>query len=248
MVQAEKLAVIGQLMAGVAHEVGTPLNVISGNAEYLMMDLREDDPRSEELKLIIAEAERIAGLIRQLLDFSRPRKPRLDQVDLNRLLREVFKLTEHQVSRGRIELEADFQPDLPSIQGDPHQLQQVFLNLFVNACQAMPGGGELTVSTRVSPEVHLVPRNGRSSVEVCFADTGCGIPEEHCSSIFEPFFSTKDAGKGTGLGLAICQGIVEDHGGVIEVESAVRGGSTFIVRLPVKVREEELCRAISSSW
>lgn len=258
MAQAEKLALIGQLTAGVAHEVGTPLNVVSGSAEYLLMDLPEGDPKAEELRVIIAETERIASLIRQLLDFSRPRKPRLEEVEVNRFLREIFKLTGHWVSKGQIRLKTDFPPDLSPLQGDPHQLQQLFLNLFVNACQAMPEGGELAVSTRISPEAHRLPGNGRSpdqtrgrlSVEIRFSDTGCGIPEEHLSRVFEPFFSTKDTGKGTGLGLAICRGIVEDHGGVIEVESVVQRGSTFIVRLPAKVKvqeEEELCPMTSQS-
>ncbi|MBI2876188.1 MAG: HAMP domain-containing protein [Candidatus Tectomicrobia bacterium] len=247
MVQAGKLAVIGQLMAGIAHEVGTPLNVVSGNAEYLLMDLPEGDPKAEELRVIIAETERIASLIRQLLDFSCPQRPQLKEIDLNRLLRGIFKLMEHQISKRQVRLEAHLQPDLPPIQGDPHQLQQVFLNLFVNACQAMPGGGTLTVSTRLSPEAQLLPENGGSLVETRFSDTGCGISQEHLSRIFEPFFTTKDPGKGIGLGLAICQGIIEDHGGTIGVESAVPQGSTFIVKLPVKV-EEEVCRTISRSW
>jgi len=235
--QAEKLAVVGQLAAGIAHQIGTPLNVISGSAEYLMMEWGTDRPRPQELEIIVAQTDRITKLIEQLLNFARPARMALQPLRLNDLMRDVLGLTEHQIAKGRIAIETDFQPDLPAITGDENQLEQAFLNIVVNAWHAMPMGGTLTIRTRSAPMADRPRRAGRAapaSVEVIIADTGIGIPAEHLPRIFDPFFSTKGVGKGTGLGLAITRRIVEDHQGIIEVVSEVGRGTTFTIQLPAE--------------
>ena len=235
--QAEKLAVVGQLAAGIAHQIGTPLNVISGSAEYLMMEWGEDRQRPKELEIIVAQTDRITKLIQQLLNFARPARMALQSLQLNDLLRDVLGLTEHQIAKERIVVKTDFQPVLPAITGDENQLEQAFLNLVINAWHAMPMGGSLTIQTRSAPLGDRVRRAGRSvptGVEVIIADTGIGIPAEHLPRIFDPFFSTKGVGKGTGLGLAIARRIVEDHHGIIEVVSEVGRGTTFTIGLPAE--------------
>ena len=234
--QAEKLAVVGQLAAGIAHQIGTPLNVISGSAEYLMMEWGTEGARPRELEIIIAQTDRITKLIQQLLNFARPARMALQPVKLNDLLREVLGLTEHQIAKERIAIKTELQPDLPAIAGDENQLEQAFLNIVINAWHAMPAGGTLTLRTRAAPPGDRPRRAGRVAsprVEVSIADTGVGIPAENLPRIFDPFFTTKGVGRGTGLGLAITRRIVEDHHGSIEVASEVGRGTIVTIRLPV---------------
>jgi signal transduction histidine kinase len=233
--QAEKLAVVGQLAAGIAHQIGTPLNVISGSAEYLMMEWGVEKPRPQELEIIIAQTDRITKLIQQLLNFARPARMELRALDLNDLLREVLVLTEHQIAKGQIGVETDLQANLPPTMGDANQLEQAFLNIVINAWHAMPEGGSLKLKTRLAPAGERHRRVGRPAsggIEAIIADTGTGIAPEHMPRIFDPFFSTKGVGKGTGLGLAISRRIVEDHHGSIEVASEVGRGTTFTIWLP----------------
>jgi PAS domain S-box-containing protein len=233
--QAEKLAVVGQLAAGIAHQIGTPLNVISGSAEYLMMEWGAEKPRPQELEIIIAQTDRITKLIQQLLNFARPARMELRPLDLSGLLREVLGLTEHQIAKGQISVETDLRAGLPPTVGDANQLEQALLNIVINAWHAMPGGGRLTLRTRPVPageRHHRVGRPATSGVEAIIADTGTGISPEHMLRIFDPFFSTKGVGKGTGLGLAISRRIVEDHHGSIDVASEVGQGTTFTIWLP----------------
>jgi PAS domain S-box-containing protein len=233
--QAEKLAVVGQLAAGIAHQIGTPLNVISGSAEYLMMEWGDEKPRPQELEIIIAQTDRITKLIQQLLNFARPARMELRSLDLNELLQGLLSLTEHQIAKGQIGVQTDFASDLPPIPGDANQLEQAFLNIVINAWHAMPDGGRLTLGTRAVPASERHRRVGRAAqagVEVVIRDTGTGIAPEHIERIFDPFFSTKGVGKGTGLGLAISRRIVEDHHGSIEVDSAIGRGTTFTIWLP----------------
>lgn len=235
--QAEKLAVVGQLAAGIAHQIGTPLNVISGSAEYLMMEWGTDRPRPRELEIIVAQTDRITKLIHQLLNFARPARMALQPVKLNDLLRDVLGLTEHPIAKERISIKTDLQDDLPAIAGDANQLEQAFLNIVINAWHAMPAGGTLALRTRSTPSVDRHRRAGRpapTAVEVIIADTGVGISPEHLPRIFDPFFSTKGVGRGTGLGLAITRRIVEDHHGTIGVKSEVGRGTTFTIRLPAE--------------
>jgi PAS domain S-box-containing protein len=237
--QAEKLAVVGQLAAGIAHQIGTPLNVISGSAEYLMMEWGPDRPRPQELEIIVAQTDRIARLIRQLLNFARPAHLELRPLDLNALLQEALELTEHQIAKGRIEIRTDLFPGLLPIAGDVNQLEQAFLNIIINAWHAMPQGGVLTLRTRPAPageRLRHVGDAGAPGVEAVIADTGVGISPEHLPRIFDPFFSTKGVGKGTGLGLAISRRIIEDHHGSIDVASEVGRGTAFTIWLPVGER------------
>jgi PAS domain S-box-containing protein len=234
--QAEKLAVVGQLAAGIAHQIGTPLNVISGSAEYLMMEWGAAQARPQELDIIVSQTDRITKLIRQLLNFARPARLELRELHLNDLLREVLALTEHQIAKEKIAIQAELQPDLPPLTGDANQLEQAFLNIIINAWHAMPDGGTLRLATRLLPTGERPRRAGRApapGIEVTISDTGTGIAAEHLGLIFDPFFSTKGVGKGTGLGLAISRRIVDDHHGVIEVESAVGRGTTFTIWLPI---------------
>ena len=224
--QTEKLSFIGQISAGIAHEIGTPLNIILGNAEYLMMDTKTGEKDYDELKMIIGETNRIAKLIQQLLDFARPKKMRSRAVDLNSEIQDVLQLLKSQIEKSSIELSLQLQESLPNVFGDASQLQEVFVNLIVNAIHSMEqAGGKLTISTSRKT-------NGDQSVEVIISDTGCGIPQENLQMIFNPFFTTKEVGKGTGLGLAITQRIVQDHKGMISVVSSVNHGTTFILNFP----------------
>lgn len=224
--QAEKLAAVGQLAAGIAHQIGTPLNVISGSAEYLMMEGGEKG-RMPELDVIVAQTERIAKLIQQLLNFARPARLQLEALDLNGLLQDVLGLAEPQIAKERIQVVSDLSPDLPKLRGDPNQLEQAFLNIVVNAWHAMSEGGILTITTRVKGQG--AGDRGGPAIEVTIADTGCGIPPENLDRIFDPFFSTKGVGKGTGLGLAISRRIIEDHGGRVRVASTPGRGTGFTV-------------------
>ncbi len=225
--QTEKLSFIGQISAGIAHEIGTPLNIILGNAEYLMMDMRFGERNYDELKMIVGETNRIAKLIQQLLDFARPKKMRAKAVDLNSEIENVLQLLKSQLDKSSIELSLKLQKNLPFVFGDAAQLQEVFVNLIVNSIHSMENGGKLVISTH--------HKNGQDEdlIEVIIADTGCGIPEENLPRIFNPFFTTKEVGKGTGLGLAITQRIVQDHKGAISVESKVDKGTSFKLNFPV---------------
>ncbi len=233
--QAEKLAVVGQLAAGIAHQIGTPLNVISGSAEYLMMEWGTEKQRPHELEIIVAQTDRITKLIQQLLNFARPTRMELEPLKLNDLLREVLGLAEHPIVRGQISVQTEFQEGLPLITGDGNQLEQALLNIVINAWHAMPDGGTLTLRTRAAPAPDRLRRSGRPAapgVEASIEDTGTGISPEHLPHIFDPFFSTKGVGKGTGLGLAISRRIVMDHHGSIEVASELGKGTRFTIWLP----------------
>jgi PAS domain S-box-containing protein len=230
--QAEKLAVVGQLAAGIAHQIGTPLNVISGSAEYLMMEFGADKNRPQELDIIVAQTDRITKLIQQLLNFARPARMAPAPLKLNDLVQEVLGLVQHQIAKEQVTVHAELDPDLPPIPGDAHQLEQAFLNIVINAWHAMPAGGTLTVATRGVDRPRKGGRPPRPGVQATIADTGTGIAPEHMDRIFDPFFTTKGVGKGTGLGLAISQRIVEDHRGTIAVATELGRGTTFTIWLP----------------
>ena len=233
--RADKLAATGQLAAGIAHEIGTPLNVISGSAELLKMDLEEADPKAAELKTIVEEVSRITGLVSQLLEFSRLEEPRREAVRVSELLPSVLQLLEPQLQKAGITVDVDLLESLPPIEGDGNQLHQVMLNLLMNAWQAMPDGGCLSVAARLAPDNAVQAGRGNAGQRIAIAvtDTGAGISRDHLGRIFEPFFTTKEVGTGTGLGLAIAQRIIENHGGQIAVNSSLDGGTTFTVTLPV---------------
>ena len=223
LIQSEKLASIGQLAAGVAHEINNPIGVMLGFSQVLLKRTAEDSPMHKPLATIEREGLRCKHIVESLLDFAHYSKPNLERADLNDLVEAALELTTHKATVTNIKTIKRYAPNLPQVLADQNRLQQVFLNILLNAYQAMPDGGELRIMTRqVNQEVHAV-----------FADTGIGIPPEHLNRIFDPFFTTKEVGEGTGLGLSISYGIVEQHGGTIEAKSKVDTGSTFTVKLPV---------------
>lgn len=224
---AERLALSGRIMAEVAHEVGTPLHSIAGHLELLRRDLPAEvlsEDLARRLAIIESQLTRVTEIIAQLLDLTRrsPRKP--GPVDLNRLIRDTVDLLRPNLATAGLSFKAALAPDLPIVQGDADQLQQVVLNLVTNAMDATPAGGCVEVATRPLP--------GERAVLVAVSDTGRGISPANSKLIFEPFFSMKDSGRGTGLGLFISDQIVRDHGGRIEVESEEGRGSLFRVLLP----------------
>jgi PAS domain S-box-containing protein len=220
--QAEKLAAIGQLAAGMAHEINNPLFVISGRLEMLLEQERISEKLKEDLGIINTQADRIRKLVDRLLKFSRQTTPKFEAININDSIEGVLPLLSYyKLPDAKIEMIKDFAKDLPPIKGDLNQLQEVFINLFLNAHQAMPQGGKLTVKTSNLQNQYA---------EVRISDTGCGIALQNLKNIFMPFFSTKKGG--TGLGLSICYNIIKNHNGSIDIESQVNKGTTFIIKLP----------------
>ncbi len=231
LIQTGKLAAIGQLAAGVSHELNNPLGGILGYSQFILEIGKEmNDKIPEELKSVFTyveyiekESQRCKTIVANLLRFSRSSEDDIAPLDVNRALEDTFTFTRHQLEINKVELVTSFAKNLPPVMGNEHRLQQVFTNLMINAQQAMAAGGKLTVST--------AKNNG--SVEIAFADTGCGIPKENMDKLFNPFFTTKSPGEGTGLGLSVTYGIIRDLGGEIEVDSKENKGATFKVKLPV---------------
>jgi signal transduction histidine kinase len=236
MKERDRLAAIGEMSAGLAHEIRNPLAAIKGAAQYL--DPKKLTPEDREfLEIMIEEVNRLDGVVTQFLDYSRPLKSSLSPTSVNEVVEKTFKLLMAQVPAG-IAVELELASWLPRVQADAEQLKQVFLNLALNAFQAMPGGGRLHVSTRVTRDELSFWREGARRtdvVEIRFRDTGPGIPEEARENVFVPFYTTKE--KGTGLGLAICQRIVKAHQGTIGVRSPPGAGAELLVSLP-GLREE----------
>jgi signal transduction histidine kinase len=224
--QAETLAVAGKLATAIAHEVGTPLNIISGRAEFVLRTATLDDAARKDLEVIVGQIERISGIIRALLDTVRPRPPEIVATSLAEVLERTLPLLRHPARRRQVTLQTPRGGDLPPLAADPGQLEQVLINLVLNALDATPAGGEVEVSARV------VTEHGRPGVAVSVRDTGPGIPSELTLRVFEPFFTTKPAGRGTGLGLAICRDIVRAHGGELRVENRGGEGATLTVWIP----------------
>lgn len=225
MKQAERLAAAGELAAGAAHEIRNPLTAIRGFVQLLQNTLEANDRRREMTSIIIDEVDRLDSIVKQLLMLSRPQVSQFGWVQLNELIDEVHALVYGETMLKEIDLKCGYDLLLPPIWADAYQLKQVFLNLIINAIQAMPGGGKLTITTHFLAE--------EKSVAVKVADTGCGIPADALDRIFDPFYTLKP--NGTGLGLAVARRMVEDHGGEIKVDSKVGGGSIFTIRLPIKL-------------
>lgn len=223
MRQTEKLSSLGLLAAGVAHEVNTPLAVISNYAQMLARQMGADDPRQVLVDKIVKQTFRASEIASNLLNFSRTSGAEFTEVDLNLVLQDALSLVRHSLTSSQIEAELLLDPELPPIQGNANRLQQVFLNLFLNARDAMPTGGRLEVATAAV----------NSHVEVQVSDSGHGIRPEHLNRVFDPFFTTKASGRGTGLGLAVSYGIVREHAGKVEVESSPGRGTTFRLEFPV---------------
>ncbi|MBV6395546.1 MAG: Adaptive-response sensory-kinase SasA [Anaerolineales bacterium] len=226
LVQAAKLAAVGEMAAGIAHELNNPLTTVTGFVELTLKDLPADAASRSDLELVLREATRARDVVRRLLDFSRQTESSRARLDLTEVLEDVLALTHHLIHTSGVDLVKDFGA-LPWISIDRNQMKQVFLNLIHNSLQAMPSGGELYLQSCVER------RDAREWVKVTVRDTGEGISAEHKKRLFEPFFTTKSERGGTGLGLSVSYGIVTDHGGVIDVESESGRGAAFIVWLPI---------------
>jgi signal transduction histidine kinase len=230
--QSEKLAALGQVAGAMAHQIGTPLNSISGYIQLMLQEGNLQSKDQDRLKIIESQLDRLADSIKKLLSFTRQPKPQLRPLDINEVLEELIHLSEPWLHARNIKLLSSFSSNLPPVLGDPMHLQTLFLNLIANALDAMPQGGQLTIRTRQVLSQTSLEKNG-GWVEISIADTGIGITEESKKRIFDPFFTTKKIGEGTGLGLAICEQIIEEHSGRLDVASEVGKGSTFFVRVPV---------------
>jgi two-component system NtrC family sensor kinase len=224
MTESKKLATLGQLAAGIAHEINNPLGGIVMYGHMLREDLKQPENK-ENVERICKEAERCKKIVKGLLDFARQTKPERTESNINLVLNEVMALLEQQAIFHNIDIIKEHKPGLPLVDVDVAQMQEVFMNLILNAAQSMEGKGTLTTLTRLSDD--------RNSVEIEIRDTGPGIPPENIDKIFEPFFTTKEVGRGTGLGLAIAYGIVERHHGRIWAESKLGEGTSFFVRIPI---------------
>jgi hypothetical protein len=228
LVQADKLSSIGLLAAGVAHEVNTPLAVISTYAQMLAKQISGDEQKAKLLEKIAKQTFRASEIVNSLLNFSRTGTTEFIDLDLNRVIRETATLIEHQLSKASVQTRLNLSDSLPKIRGNSGKLQQVFLNLFLNARDSMPEGGTLAVRTWTEA--------GFAHIEV--SDTGHGISADHLARIYDPFFTTKAARKGTGLGLSITYGIVQEHNGIIEVESRLDAGTRFRLEFPLSPSKE----------
>jgi two-component system NtrC family sensor kinase len=238
LLQSQKLAAIGELSAGIAHEINNPLAIIRQEAEWMQLLLKKlagreinELPELEgSVRQIVQQVDRCTEITRNLLDFARKRDPVIQAVGVNRIIEDMTMLVEKEARHNNISIVRDYDQELPPIYSDAPQLRQVILNFLTNATQAIDSEGSITIATR---------RNGKDAVDLIFRDTGCGIPEENLGKIFDPFFTTKPPGKGTGLGLSICHGIILRLGGKIAVDSQVGRGTTFTITLPLS-REEDL--------
>jgi len=229
IMESERLALIGQLAANVAHELNNPLQGIVAFSHLILERIEQDDPIRDFVEKIVGQANRARDIIRGLLDFSRQRKPDKSMSNVNSILQECISLMENQALFLNIQIEMDFERDLPLVIVDPSQIERVFINIIINAAEAMDGEGLLALETSY--------HEGDDYIEVAITDSGSGIEAENLDNIFDPFFTTKEVGHGTGLGLAISYGIIKSHRGTLSVESEIGKGTTFIIRLPIKSTE-----------
>ena len=233
--QGEKLAAVGQLASGIAHELNNPLTGVLTFTSLLRKKMPEGSLDAEDLDLVIRETRRCASIIRRLLDFARVKVPSNGLFDLNQVVEETVRFVDRPANLQNITIVTELDPELPRIWGDADLIKQVVLNIVVNATQAIEGQGRVLVSTH---QVTDPQAPGQPLVELSIRDTGCGIPEANLQRIFDPFFTTKEVGKGTGLGLSVSYGIVRAHHGTIQVESTLGEGTRFRIRLPVQAPAE----------
>lgn len=220
--RADRLSALGKLSAGIAHEVRNPLASIKGTAEIISDKFKPGEKEYEFAKILIKEVNRLDTVVAEFLDFARTKPPELKLSSINDIIQSVLKLTGHQIAKSNISLKTQFEEDLPSVSVDPGQMKQVFLNLIINAVQAMPNGGTLTVESH----------QNKSEIVCKFSDTGMGISKEQQEKLFTPFFTGKE--RGTGLGLAIVHRILEGQKGKIEFTTKENQGTTFTVSLPIE--------------
>jgi two-component system NtrC family sensor kinase len=227
LLQSRKIAAIGTLTSGIAHELNNPINNIVLTAEALKEDFGQVNEAEAQgyIHDILVQAERASDIVKGLLDFSRSERPELEPVSILAVIDDTLKLVRNQLMLSGIQVEKEISPGVAPISGDRKSLQQVFLNLFINAIQAMPDGGQLII--RVWSGDH-------DQLHVDVKDTGLGIDPAHLPHIFDPFYTTKEVGRGTGLGLSVTYGIIEKHGGHIEVHSKKGEGAVFSIVLPIK--------------
>jgi len=240
--QREKLASVGLLAAGIAHELNNPLTGVLTFASLVRKKIPDDSPEAEDLDLVIGETKRCATIIRRLLDFAREKTPENKFFDLNKIIENTTQFIERPAYLNDIEIDLKLDPDLPQVWLDEDLMRQVIMNMLVNAQQAIEGQGKITIQSRVLPEARSLEPDMKPVpvVEISVTDTGCGIPEKDLQRIFDPFFTSKGVGKGTGLGLSVSHGIVRAHGGAIEVESEMGQGSTFRIYLPLETQNVEI--------
>ena len=230
--QTERLAELGTLASGMAHEIGTPMNVILGRAEFLQRKTKDPDT-AKGLQTIIDQVERITRIMNQLLTFARRRPIERRPTNLNKVVVDTLEMVRERFKRHRIELKTDLAPTLPLVEADPDQIGQVILNLAINALHAIGNEGALHIGTSVAAVLDGSGGAATDMVELSVSDSGHGIAPEDLDKIFNPFFTTKEVGKGTGLGLTVVHGIVQEHGGQIKVESETQKGTTFRILLPI---------------
>jgi len=235
--RGEKLASVGLLAAGIAHELNNPLTGVLTFSHLVRKQMPDGSPEAEDLDLVIRETKRCATIIRRLLDFAREKTPEKKFSDLNELIRQTAQLISQSAQIADIDIILDLDETLPSIWIDEDLVKQVIMNLLVNAQHAIESSGSITVRTRVHAEHEAASakERGKPMVEIAIIDTGCGIAEENLQRIFDPFFTTKGVGKGTGLGLSVSHGTIAAHGGTIEVDSTVGKGTEFRIYLPLEV-------------
>jgi len=226
LIQTEKMASLGKLSAGVAHEINNPLGGITIYAHLLKEDIPKDDPSQENIEKIVKLASRSKEIVKNLLDFARQTDPKTESHSINSILNGILSILDKQILFHNIKIHKSLKSNLPMILVDAAQIQQVFMNIIINAAEAMGDQGILTLKTGLA--------STEKSIFIEISDTGCGIPKEHLSQLFEPFFTTKEAGKGTGLGLSICYGIIRRHKGRIDVNSTQGEGTTFTIYLPLE--------------
>jgi signal transduction histidine kinase len=232
LISAERLKATVRVAGEIAHELNTPLGGILMYSHLLLEDLPEDDANREKVLKINKLAHRCKMIIQGLHDFAYQESLHQKPVQINRILCDVIGFLEDHILLRDVSIDTFFASDLPQVRGDENKLEQVFINLIINAAQSMDGAGTLTLRTEFAP--------GRKSIRIECSDTGCGIHHDNLGRVFEPFFTTKKKSKGTGLGLSICHGIVEQHGGTITMESSEGHGSTFTIFLPV-AEEDTVC-------
>lgn len=225
LMRSEKLAALGRMAAGIAHEINNPLTGVLMYGYILLENMPHDSQERKDMETIINETTRCREIIRDLLDFSRENVPEKKPVEINQVIDKAVSIIDKKLYFEKIEIVRDFSDALPGVPADSNQLQQVFINLFLNAVEAMPDGGRLVIRT--------APGGDNMNVIIKITDTGTGIPPENTDKIFDPFFTTKEIGKGTGLGLAVTYGIIQKHGGQIVFESEPGRGTSFTIKLPV---------------
>jgi len=232
--RADRLSMLGTLAAGLAHEIKNPLGGIKGAAQLLSMELSKGSPLQDYTQIMIKEVERINFIIEELMDLGSPREPEVGDVDLARVFNDIVLLQREAARSRNIQFKLKLDPSIPPVQGDEGLLTRLFLNLIKNARESISRQGEVVIETRIASNYHMTGPGRRSSpmVDIIISDTGCGIDQQEMDRIFTPYFTTKS--KGSGLGLAISQKIIEDHNGLLKIESTPHQGTTVTISLPLR--------------